>query len=108
MPSPRPIWKPLVGTALLAFVLGACARQNSTVLCLRPRLREVAGVVEVAQVPGAPIRNADDLRRLSGTFADIARKVTPAVVNIQSETVYPGRVLRDPFYELSAMATAAA
>ncbi len=42
-------------------------------------------------------RNASDLASLSSTYAQIARKVTPAVVNIQSTTVVPGRILRDPF-----------
>ena len=47
-----------------------------------------------------PIRNADDLAQLSSTYAQIARKVTPAVVNIQAVTVQRGRVYRDPFGDL--------
>jgi Do/DeqQ family serine protease len=39
------------------------------------------------------------LQRLSATFAAIAHQVTPAVVNVTSEQIIPGRVLRDPFSE---------
>jgi S1-C subfamily serine protease len=47
---------------------------------------------------GANYSQRQDLQRLSTTFADIARKVTPAVVNIQSQKIIPGRTLRDPFF----------
>jgi Do/DeqQ family serine protease len=43
------------------------------------------------------IRTAGDLQKLSATYAAISQKVTPAVVNITSEQIIPGRVLRDPF-----------
>jgi Do/DeqQ family serine protease len=88
------LWKPLAGTALLAFALGACVRQNTSDT-LGPAQAQDAGAPSTA-----PIRDAEGLARLSTTFADIASRVTPAVVNIQSETVIPGRVLRDPFSEL--------
>ncbi len=102
------LWKPLLGTALLAFALGACARQTTSALdsaqAQQPGFGEVAasgpaaaGPATAASVQSAPIRNAGDLQRLSTTFADIARKVTPCVVNIQSQSVVAGRVLRDPF-----------
>ncbi len=100
------MWKPLLGTALLAFALGACARQSTSTLvsaqaqsqAQQPGFGEVAAGPSTAQgVQNTPIRNAGDLQRLSATFADIARKVTPCVVNIQSQSVVQGRVLRDPF-----------
>jgi Do/DeqQ family serine protease len=80
---------PVAGALSLGLLLGACARfpQPST-------------PVETAQAqPGTstPIRNADDLHMLSATYAQIAERVTPAVVNITSTQVIPGRVLRDPF-----------
>ena len=94
--SPRAtLWKPLLGTALLAFALGACVQQ-ATQSTSSP-LQTAQAQAPAAPAERGPIRNADDLRQLSTTFADIARRVTPAVVNIQSQTVIPGRTLRDPF-----------
>ncbi|MBW3637150.1 MAG: trypsin-like peptidase domain-containing protein [Armatimonadetes bacterium] len=81
---------PLLGVALLSFGVGACVQRAST-----PQ-NGLEGAA-LAQNSSAPIRNASDLASLSSTYAQIARKVTPAVVNIQSTTVVPGRVLRDPF-----------
>jgi Do/DeqQ family serine protease len=49
------------------------------------------------QAQAQPIRNSADLQRLSSTYADIARRVTPAVVNINSRQIIRGRVMRDPF-----------
>jgi hypothetical protein len=82
----KPLFWPVAGTLALGFFIGACSQRaadNSTPL----------GQPAHAQ----DIRNAEDLQKLSTTYADIAKKVTPAVVNITSETVVPGRVFRDPF-----------
>ncbi len=88
----------LCGVAAAAFTIGACvqnagAPQNGLQGSAVAQSSAVRGTANRA----APVRNADDLAALSSTYAQIARKVTPAVVNIQSTTVIPGRVLRDPF-----------
>ena len=80
--SPRLI-PALAGAATVAFLAGACVQRTSSSLD------------KPAQAQST-IRNADDLAALSSTYAQISRKVTPAVVNIQSESVIPGRVYRDP------------
>ena len=81
------------GTLLLGFFLGACAQQ----LPSQPSSPQSTPVAAVhAQ---APIRTADDLNTLGTTYASIAKNVTPAVVNITSTQIVPGRVLRDPFSE---------
>jgi Do/DeqQ family serine protease len=79
---------PVIGALSLGLLLGACARfpQPSTAL-------------QTANAQNEPVRNADDLHRLSATYADIAARVTPAVVNINSTQIIPGRVLHDPFAE---------
>jgi S1-C subfamily serine protease len=46
---------------------------------------------------GNTIRNASDMARLSATYATLARRVTPAVVNINTRQTVPGRVREDPF-----------
>jgi Do/DeqQ family serine protease len=78
--------------AALAFGAGACVQRASAP---QSGLAQPAVAQETSQT--APIRNASDLAALSATYAQISRRVTPAVVNIQSTTVIPGRVLRDPF-----------
>lgn len=80
----------LFGASCVAagFVLGACALQNSDA--------PTSALQKPAQ---AQIRNASDLAALSSTYAQIAAKVTPAVVNIQAVTIQRGRILRDPFSE---------
>ena len=77
------------GTLLLGFFLGACAQRLPS--------QEGAPVAAVNAQP--PIRTADDLRELGTTYASIAKNVTPAVVNITSTQIVPGRILRDPFSE---------
>lgn len=84
----RPVYYLLAGTALLGFVGGACVQQGTS---------NPGAFNGTAQAQGQPIRNASDLAALSATYAALAKQVTPAVVNIQSTTVVPGRVLRDPF-----------
>jgi S1-C subfamily serine protease len=37
------------------------------------------------------------MARLSATYATLARRVTPAVVNINTRQTVPGRVREDPF-----------
>lgn len=77
-------------TLLLGFFLGACAQ----------RLPSQQQSTPLAQAQAqAPIRTADDLKDLGATYASIAKSVTPAVVNITSTQIVPGRVLRDPFSE---------
>ena len=76
-----------LGVAALSFAVGACV-QRSTNSLDRPAQAQTT------------IRNADDLAALSSTYAQISRKVTPAVVNIQSESVVPGRVFRDPMSDM--------
>jgi Do/DeqQ family serine protease len=80
----------LIGAAALGFLVGACTRQF-------PGQTSNGDLASLQPAQAQTIRNAQDLQRLSTTFADIARKVTPAVVNIQSQQIIPGRVLRDPF-----------
>ena len=88
----------LLGAVGFGFALGACAR-------FAPSNNGQSNLIETSaqaqtSTQNAPIRNAGDLQRLSTTYADIARQVTPAVVNISSQQVIRGRVLRDPFGEL--------
>ncbi len=93
-------WLPLsIGAAILAFGAGACIQQTSS-----PQngpqpeaLAQTSGVQAPSTGARRPIRNADDLALLSATYAQIARKVTPAVVNIQAVKVQPGRTFQDPF-----------
>jgi Do/DeqQ family serine protease len=86
---------PITGVALFGVLVGACVQRSSA-----PQ----SGLSSSAQAQGnsqgnnsAPIRNVSDLAALSATYAQISRKVTPAVVNIQSTTIIPGRVVRDPY-----------
>ena len=99
-----PFWKPLVGTALVSFIVGACVRgpaPQSTLKSASPIASVIDGAAQAQGGPrAAPIRHAEELQKLSTTFADISRKVTPAVVNIQSQSVIAGRTLRDPFSDL--------
>ena len=76
----------LAGAATVAFLTGACVQRASNSLD-KPAQAQTT------------IRNADDLAALSSTYAQISRKVTPAVVNIQSESVVRGRVFQDPMAE---------
>ncbi len=80
--NPR-VWPAVIGAAALSFAVGACVQRASNPL-------------DATAQAQSTIRNADDLAALSSTYAQISRKVTPAVVNIQSESVIPGRVYRDP------------
>jgi Do/DeqQ family serine protease len=77
----------LAGAVLVGFVAGACMRQPTNTDGLEtPALAQTGAAIE-------------DLQQLSATYAAIAKKVTPVVVNINSETVVPGRTFRDPFSE---------
>ncbi len=84
--SPRLV-PAVLGVAGLSFTIGACAQRSSS------------PVNQTAQAQNT-VRNSDDLAALSSTYAQISRKVTPAVVNIQSESVIPGRVFRDPMSDM--------
>ena len=85
--NPR-IFPAVLGVAALSFAVGACVQRASN-----------SSLDKSAQAQST-IRNADDLAALSSTYAQISRKVTPAVVNIQSESVIPGRVFRDPMSDM--------
>jgi Do/DeqQ family serine protease len=78
----------LAGAVLVGFVVGACVRQpsNTSTQGITPALAQ-----------GGPGPATEDLAQLSATYAAIAKRVTPAVVNINSETVVQGRTFRDPF-----------
>ena len=93
--SPRLVPTAL-GAAALAFGAGACAQRTATL----DKPAQAQTQTQPETQAQAPIRNADDLAALSSTFTQIARKVTPAVVNIRSESIVPGRVLRDPMDEM--------
>ena len=67
--------------ALLGFGIGACVQRL-------PNNNDPA----VAQTT-----NMAQLRNLQDTYASVAKKVLPAVVNINTTQIIPGRVLRDPF-----------
>ncbi len=83
-------WLPLcVGAAGIAFGAGACFQHAAPQNPIQPNA--------LAQGQSVPIRTAADLAGLSATYAQIAAKVTPAVVNIQAVKVQPGRVYQDPF-----------
>src|SRR5688572_25920574 len=68
--------------ALLGFGIGACV-QN---LPLAKNESAVAQTTNIAQ-----------LKNLQATYASVSKKVLPAVVNINTTQIIPGRVLRDPF-----------
>lgn len=81
-----------VGASLVAFTAGACYQRTAPA----PNGLEQTALAQT-RTGQNPIRNADDLAQLSATYAEIARKVTPAVVNIQAVKVQPGRTFSDPF-----------
>jgi Do/DeqQ family serine protease len=68
--------------ALLGFGIGACVQH----LPLANNDPAVAETTNIAQ-----------LKNLQATYASVAKKVLPAVVNINTTQIIPGRVLRDPF-----------
>ena len=86
----------IIGAAALSFTVGACVQRAST----SSTSMNTSAQAQTAQIAKTPIRNADDLAQLSSTYAQISRVVTPAVVNIQSESVVPGRVFRDPMSDM--------
>ena len=86
-------WLPLsIGASVVAFTAGACYQRTAPA----PTGLEQSALAQTRSAQ-TPIRNADDLAQLSATYAQIARKVTPAVVNIQAVKVQPGRTFADPF-----------
>lgn len=93
----KSLYAPLAGAVLVGFVVGACTRQV-------PGINRGGsgggsdGLTAPAQAQTPAFRSADDLRKLSTEYAGIASRVTPAVVNITSQQIIPGRVLRDPFF----------
>ncbi|MDF2440997.1 MAG: serine protease Do [Abditibacteriota bacterium] len=86
----RPFQSTLIGAVGIGFFVGACVKQF-------PQGASLTGATQPDAAQAQPIRNAGDLQRLSTTFATIAKQVTPAVVNIQSQQIIRGRILRDPF-----------
>lgn len=85
---------PVMGAVGVGFVIGACTRQIPQ--GASPGT-PTSGVLQTNADAQTPIRNAGDLQKLSTTYADIAKRVTPAVVNVNSQQIIPGRVFRDPF-----------
>jgi serine protease Do len=84
---------PVIGALCAGVFIGACARAPQA----PSSSLEAAQAQPLKTAASTPLRNADDLHQLSATYAEIARRVTPAVVNITSTQIIPGRVLRDPF-----------
>jgi len=89
----KPSFWPLIVAVLIGFILGTFSRQ------IPAQNRDATTEPGQDAPPPSPVRNAGDLQQLSATYAAIARSVTPAVVNINSQQIIPGRVLRDPFSE---------
>jgi Do/DeqQ family serine protease len=83
------IFWPVAGALGLGLFIGACARNSATT------------AVNPIEPPAnaQTTRTLGDLQGLSATYADIAKRVTPAVVNIQARKVIPGRIVRDPFFD---------
>lgn len=90
------LFYPLTGAVLVGFIIGACTRNMPS--------GTVNGKAVTTSLTGEAnaqgIRNAADLQRLSTTYSDLAKKVTPAVVNINSQQIIRGRVFRDPFSDM--------
>jgi len=70
--------------ALLGFGLGACVQKL-------PRGINAGAIAETT--------NINQLKNLQATYAAVAKKALPAVVNINTTQIIPGRVMRDPFGE---------
>lgn len=70
--------------ALLGFGIGACV-QNLPLANNDPAVAETTNITQ--------------LKNLQATYASVSKKVLPAVVNINTTQIIPGRVLRDPFSE---------
>lgn len=96
----RSLLLPLSGAVAVGILIGACARLLPT-SSTRSALQQPAQAQTTALTPPnsnvVVPRNATELARLSATFAALAKQVTPAVVNINTRQVIPGRVLEDPF-----------
>lgn len=90
----------LVGAVGIGMAIGACSRFAPSTDSRSNLVDSPVQAQTTSTNANSPIRNADDLARLSTTYADIAQRVTPAVVNISSQQIIRGRVLRDPFAEL--------
>ncbi len=91
MQTNKLMW-PLITAVAVGFGIGAMMRG--------PAREATDANAQPSKDAALMARNEADLQAMSATFAAIARKVTPAVVNINSEQVIPGRVLRDPFAEM--------
>lgn len=88
------IFFPVAGALALGLFLGACARNS-----LAPTAPSSGSSGTSSIEPAANAQTIGDLKKLSATYADIAKKVTPAVVNIQAQKTIPGRIVRDPFFD---------
>lgn len=88
----------LTGAVLIGFLAGACARNFSNTASTRGGDGAVESRALAATTPAAGGGNID-LRKLSATYAALAKKVTPAVVNVNSEQLIRGRVFSDPMSE---------
>ena len=80
---------PVTGALALGLFVGACVRNSNA----------PTGISNGGLETRANAQTVGDLKKLSATYADIAKKITPAVVNIQAQKTIAGRVVRDPFYD---------
>jgi len=85
----------LIAGLVIVFLVGVLAGQWLGV----KRTSLLAGAAQAAEPSPAAAPGLADLRRSQDSFANIAERVTPAVVNISSTRIIPGRVWRDPFRE---------
>jgi len=93
----RNFWPLCIGAAVVAFGAGACVQRASSPSSAPQPVALAQGTALPNASTASPIQGAGDLAQLGATFAQIARKVTPAVVNIQAVKVQPWRVFQDPF-----------
>ena len=87
--KPRYWAVPLAAATFIGFLAGACSRGLGS--HGQPTSQTVGAAL------AQDVHNNTDLARLSATYAAIAKAVTPAVVNVNTQQVIPGRVMRDPF-----------
>ncbi len=85
----RNLFFPVASALALGLFVGACVHNSAS------NSNTSTGAIE----PRANAQTIGDLKKLSATYADIAKKVTPAVVNIQAQKTIPGRIVRDPFFD---------
>ncbi|MBI2301916.1 MAG: Do family serine endopeptidase [Armatimonadetes bacterium] len=82
----------LVAGFVIVFLVGLLAGQHL-------KSRQLTSSAAAAEPAAAPAADVAGLRRVSSTFADVAAKLTPAVVNINSTRIIKGQEYYDPFRE---------